>query len=135
MSEGNIHVPAVNENSHQLESFHCSLVRETLSRVGDKWNVLIVKVLNGSPLRFNELLRQVPGISQRMLTHTLRDLERDGLITRTVTPTKPPSVQYALTELGYSLLIPINALVDWTFVNYETIAQAQKQFDENKVSL
>jgi DNA-binding HxlR family transcriptional regulator len=135
MSEGNTHVPTVTEKCTQLESFECTLVREMLSRVGDKWNLLIVKVLSGSPLRFNELLRQVPGISQRMLTHTLRDLERDGLITRTVTPTKPPSVQYALTDLGYSLIAPVNALVEWTFVNYETIAQAQKRFDENKVSI
>jgi DNA-binding HxlR family transcriptional regulator len=132
MSEDNLNVPIATAVCDQLSSFKCSLARETLSRIGDKWNVLVVKFLSESPLRFNELLRAVPGISQRMLTHTLRDLERDGLLTRTVTPTKPPSVQYALTDLGYSLLIPVESLMEWTFINHPTIAEAQQRFDENK---
>jgi len=83
----------------------CRPVSEILARVGDKWSVLIVKVLGGGPQRFNELRRTVAGISQRMLTLTLRSLERDGLVTRTAFATIPPRVDYALTELGRSLLV------------------------------
>ncbi len=108
----------------------CATIRETLSRVGDKWSVLIVSILSDAPLRFNELRRRVEGISQRMLTRTLRELERDGLVTRTVTPTTPPSVEYALTHLGHTLLEPVNALVVWTQVNYPEISKAQQRFDK-----
>lgn len=126
MSEGYTDVPA---KPHSMEC--CGPIRETLSRVGDKWSVLIVGILSDAPLRFNELRRRIEGISQRMLTRTLRELERDGLVTRTVTPTKPPSVEYALTELGNTLLEPVKALVIWTQSNYPQISKAQQRFDKN----
>lgn len=103
----------------------CRAVSELLSRVGDKWTVLIVKALveqpDGPGRRFNELKREVGGISQQMLTRTLRTLERDGMVARTVHPTVPPSVEYALTELGRSLAVPVMALADWTFAHLPQI--------------
>src|SRR4051812_15838786 len=88
----------------------CVAIREVLNMVGDKWSVLIVGMLGRGPKRFSELRREIDGISQRMLTLTLRGLERDGLITRTVTPTIPPRVDYELTELGRTLLRPVSRL-------------------------
>jgi DNA-binding HxlR family transcriptional regulator len=107
----------------------CRAVSEVLARVGDKWSVLVVTRLGGGPLRFNELRRSIGGISQRMLTLTLRGLERDGLITRTVFPTVPPRVEYALTALGRDLLQPVSALGDWALRNQAKIARARDQFD------
>lgn len=107
----------------------CVPVREVLSRVGDKWSVLVVVILSHAPLRFNELRRRIEGISQRMLTRTLRELERDGLITRTVEPSVPPSVEYALTSLGKTLLEPVKALASWAQSNHPKIRQAQQSFD------
>jgi DNA-binding HxlR family transcriptional regulator len=107
----------------------CRAVSEVLARVGDKWSVLVVTRLGGGPLRFNELRRSIGGISQRMLTLTLRGLERDGLITRTVFPTVPPRVEYALTALGRDLLQPVSALGDWALRNGAKIARARDQFD------
>ena len=112
---------------HTAES--CQPVTETLARIGDKWSVLVIVELANGPRRFRELQRAVDGISQRMLTLTLRGLERDGLITRTVTPTIPPRVDYALTELGHSLLRPVTALSDWALANVDTIHGAQARFD------
>lgn len=110
----------------------CAAIREVLSLVGDKWSVLVVGILSESPLRFNELLRRVDGISQRMLTRTLRGLERNGLISRKVEPTTPPSVEYALTKLGHTLLTPVGALIAWTQEHYPHISKAQQKFDEGK---
>jgi DNA-binding HxlR family transcriptional regulator len=107
----------------------CRAVSDVLARVGDKWSVLAVTRLGGGPLRFNELRRSIGGISQRMLTLTLRGLERDGLITRTVFPTVPPRVEYALTALGRDLLQPVSALGDWALRNQAKIARAREQFD------
>src|SRR5215470_15354602 len=107
----------------------CRAVSDVLARVGDKWSVLVVTRLGGGPLRFNELRRSIGGISQRMLTLTLRGLERDGLITRTVFPTIPPRVEYALTALGHDLLQPVSALGDWALRNQAKIARARDQFD------
>jgi DNA-binding HxlR family transcriptional regulator len=107
----------------------CRAVSEVLARVGDKWSVLVVTRLGGGPLRFNELRRSIGGISQRMLTLTLRGLERDGLITRTVFPTIPPRVEYALTALGRDLLQPVSGLSDWALRNQVKIARAREQFD------
>lgn len=107
----------------------CQAPREVLSLVGDKWSMLIVAILNNGTHRFNELRRSIEGISQRMLTRTLRGLERDGLISRTVEPTVPPSVYYALTPLGRTLLIPILALTGWAQENYPSILTAREQFD------
>ncbi|HEY2071524.1 MAG TPA: helix-turn-helix domain-containing protein [Rhizomicrobium sp.] len=111
------------------ETSDCRAVSGVLSRIGDKWSVLIVSRLGGQPMRFNELKRDIGGISQRMLTLTLRGLERDGLVTRTVFPTIPPRVDYALTPLGRSLLVPVSALGDWARANIARIEAARTAFD------
>jgi DNA-binding HxlR family transcriptional regulator len=107
----------------------CVAVSDVLARVGDKWSVLVVTRLGKGPVRFNELRRSIGGISQRMLTLTLRGLERDGLVTRTVFPTIPPRVDYELTPLGRDLLEPVSALGDWAIRNQPKIARAREQFD------
>lgn len=107
----------------------CRTISEILARIGDKWTVLVVNLLGSGPKRFSEIKREVGGISQRMLTLTLRALERDGLVTRTVHPTVPPSVEYALTELGRSLRAPVQALGEWALHNQQTIADARQRFD------
>src|SRR5271163_138485 len=110
-------------------STDCRAVSSVLARVGDKWSVLIVMLLGAGPRRFNELKRAVGGISQRMLTLTLRGLERDGLVTRTVFPTIPPRVDYELTPLGRDLLVPVSALGEWAIRNQAKIARARERFD------
>jgi DNA-binding HxlR family transcriptional regulator len=112
-----------------LESAGCRNVQPVLSRVGDKWSVLIVMILAAGPRRFNELKRQIDGISQRMLTLTLRGLERDGLVSRTVEASVPPRVTYALTELGESLREPVEALGAWAIAHIACIRAAQGRFD------
>jgi len=107
----------------------CIAVREVLKLVGDKWSVLVVAILGGGSLRFSELKRTIEGISQRMLTLTLRGLERDGLLTRTVTPTIPPRVDYELTPLGRTLLEPVRALAKWAERHRVTIQAARDRFD------
>ena len=107
----------------------CRAISELLSRVGDKWTVLVVNLMGGGPKRFSEIKREVGGISQRMLTLTLRALERDGLVTRTVTPRIPPRVDYELTDLGRSLLAPVQALGSWALSNRERIEQARAKVD------
>jgi DNA-binding HxlR family transcriptional regulator len=109
----------------------CRAVSDVLARIGDKWSVLVVARLGQGPMRFNELRRAIGGISQRMLTLTLRGLERDGLITRTVYPTIPPRVDYALTALGRDLLVPVSALGAWAVRNQAKIARAREAFDGN----
>ena len=110
----------------------CRTISTLLSRIGDKWTVLVVQTLGRGPRRFNELRREIPSVSQRMLTLTLRNLERDGLVSRTVTPTIPPRVDYALTELGQSLQKPICGLATWAIDNVETIHAAQARFDSQR---
>jgi DNA-binding HxlR family transcriptional regulator len=107
----------------------CLAVREVLDRVGDKWSVLIVAVLGGGRKRFSDLRRSVEGISQRMLTLTLKGLERDGLVKRTVYPTIPPRVEYELTATGRTLLAPIESLAEWATANRATIQDARDRFD------
>jgi len=107
----------------------CRAVSDVLARVGDKWSVLVVTRLGERSLRFNELRRSIGGISQRMLTLTLRGLERDGLVIRTVLPTIPPRVDYALTPLGRDLLEPVSALGAWAIRNQAKIARARERFD------
>ena len=118
MKPGNKHLPG-----------DCRPVGEILSRIGDKWSVLVVTRLGGGVMRFSELRRQLFGISQKMLTTTLRGLERDGFVTRTVTPTIPPRVDYELTALGRDLLVPVSALGSWAILNKERVEAARKQFD------
>ncbi len=108
---------------------NCVAVSDVLARIGDKWSVLVVTRLGADPMRFNELRRAIGGISQRMLTLTLRGLERDGLVTRTVFPTIPPRVDYELTPLGRDLLVPVSALGEWAIRNQSKIARAREQFD------
>ena len=107
----------------------CRAVSEVLARVGDKWTVLVVSALGEGPKRFNELRRALGSISQRMLTLTLRGLERDGLVTRTAFPTIPPRVDYALTKLGHSLLEPVSQLGLWARKNRAAIHEARQRFD------
>lgn len=103
-------------------------MRDVLDRVGDKWSFLLILKLASGPHRFGVLRRSVFDISQRMLTQTLRELQRDGLIERTVFPTTPPSVEYALTSLGRSLLVPMRALVTWADQSHESIREARRAF-------
>src|SRR5262245_42287195 len=114
-------------------SENCQAVSEVLQRVGDKWTVLVVKILADGPMRFNELRRAVDGISQRMLTLTVRALERDGLVTRTVYPSVPPRVEYELTALGRSLLQPVTALAMWAIDHRAAIDGARRKFDTRDV--
>lgn len=107
----------------------CTITRQILDRVGDKWSVLVIVNLGVEPLRFKELQRRSGGISQRMLTQTLRHLERDGMVWRKATPTVPLTVEYGLTALGESLLGPLSSLVKWVNGNRNTIAQARSSYD------
>ncbi|MEI7805043.1 MAG: helix-turn-helix domain-containing protein [Hyphomicrobiales bacterium] len=107
----------------------CRAVSEVLARVGDKWTVLVVSTLGEGPKRFNELRRALGSISQRMLTLTLRGLERDGLVTRTVFPAIPPRVEYELTKLGRSLLEPVSAMSAWAIRNRPAIQDSRRRFD------
>ena len=104
-------------------------VRDVMDNIGGKWNSLMILSLADGPLRFSQLRRLIPDISQRMLTQTLRDLQRDGYIHRTVYPTQPPSVEYALTDLGSGLLEPVRALAEWTLANAEKIEAARRAYD------
>ncbi|HWX48398.1 MAG TPA: helix-turn-helix domain-containing protein [Roseomonas sp.] len=106
-------------------------IRDLLHRLGDAWSVLVIERLDQSPrpVRFNELRRRVGEISQRMLTVTLRNLERDGLVTRRVIPGSPPAVEYTLSELGRSLAVPTSALVRWSFAHYEAVETARRIYD------
>ena len=110
----------------------CRTISTLLARIGDKWTVLVVSTLGEGSRRFNELRREIPSVSQRMLTLTLRNLERDGLVSRTVTPTIPPRVDYDLTDLGRSLLEPVTALSQWALDNVEAIHAAQDRFDADQ---
>ncbi|WP_457300101.1 winged helix-turn-helix transcriptional regulator [Phyllobacterium sp. P5_D12] len=107
----------------------CSAVHHILARVGDKWTVLVVSYLGNRSMRFNELKRAINGISQKMLTSTLRSLERDGFVTRTVYPTIPPRVDYELTDLGRDLLVPVRGLGDWAIRNEQRVSEARARFD------
>lgn len=108
---------------------HPCPVRDVLDHVAAKWNMLILISLASAPRRFGEIRRALPDISKRMLTQTLRDLERDGMITRHVFPTKPPSVEYRLSSLGQSVLQPLARLVAWADDRHAAIVMAREQFD------
>jgi len=112
------------------DSEDCRAASSVLARVGDKWSIQIIVLLGDGTKRFNEIKRMVGGISQRMLTLTLRGLERDGLVTRTVFPTIPPRVDYELTELGRSLWRPVEELGAWARANHAEIDAARQRFDE-----
>jgi DNA-binding HxlR family transcriptional regulator len=107
----------------------CRQVSEVLNRVGDKWSVQVIVALRDQPRRFNDLRRQVDGISQQMLTRTLKVLERDGLVARTVRSTSPPQVDYALTPFGRSLAEPVRALARWAIANLDTLYDNRSRYD------
>ncbi len=130
MSPSHIALPEVGKPHTEC----CQATRQILDRVGDKWSLYLIATLAPGPRRFNELKRGIEGISQRMLTLTLRGLERDGLITRTLFPTIPPRVDYELTKLGHTLLKPTMALVEWAHENKLAIAEAQSHFDQQPTS-
>ncbi len=115
--------------SNNDEPEDCAAISETLARVGDKWTLLVVELLADGPMRFNEIRRTIGNISQRMLTLTVRGLERDGLVTRTVYPTIPPRVDYELTKLGRTLREPVMAIANWARKNRPAMAEARKVFD------
>jgi DNA-binding HxlR family transcriptional regulator len=105
-------------------------VRGVLDRISDKWSMLLVMTLADSPKRFNQLRREVPDISQKMLTQTLRDLQRDGLVARRVYDTKPPSVEYRLTPMGESIIVPFGHLIEWASENHRRISASRVEFDK-----
>ncbi|HEX6197433.1 MAG TPA: helix-turn-helix domain-containing protein [Jiangellaceae bacterium] len=127
MSVANTGVPTA--ASVPITEQHDCPIREVLDRIGDKWSVLVVVLLGTRTHRFNELHRAIEGISQRMLTVTLRGLQRDGLVSRTVHPSVPPKVEYALTELGRTLLGPLSAVADWAIQHRDDIREARARYD------
>ncbi|HTH98238.1 MAG TPA: helix-turn-helix domain-containing protein [Stellaceae bacterium] len=116
----------------QHDQRNCHAVGSVLARIGDKWSILIVMMLRGGPRRFNDLKRSIDGISQQMLTRTLRGLERDGLVSRTLFPTIPPQVEYDLTALGHSLSEPTIAFGRWAMAHMAEIEAARASFDVHR---
>ncbi|WP_349437860.1 helix-turn-helix domain-containing protein [Pararhizobium sp. A13] len=108
-------------------------VRDVIDNIGGKWNTLMILALADGPMRFSALRRLIPDISQRMLTQTLRDLQRDGYIGREVFPTQPPSVEYRLTPLGQSFLVLVKGLVDWSKAHHDAIRAARSEYDATAV--
>ena len=111
-------------------SEHCDLIRETFDRLGDKWTLVVIVILSSGPQRFSALQTGVIGISQRMLTVTLRKLERDGIVQRSVFAEVPPRVEYQLTEIGMTLIAPVTGLADWSIMNSDALETNQRTFDE-----
>jgi len=107
----------------------CRAFGQVLDRIGDKWTIMVVGALSHGPMRFNALMRLIGGVSHRMLTLTLRGLERDGLLKRTAFPTIPPKVEYELTEMGHSLILPLEALSAWGQQNRQAIEASRKEYD------
>lgn len=139
MEEGTFESPGSccdtsHNDAHQWDVREDCEVRQILDRIADKWSLLAIALLEGRTLRFNELRREIDGISQRMLTVTLRQLERDGLVTRTVYPVVPPRVEYALTPLGAGLHSTIQALVTWTEEHQDEVAAARSAYDEREAA-
>ena len=122
-------VAASREGDSQPGQGSCQVIRQTFDRLGDKWTLLIVRILGGGPQRFTALMMATEGISQRMLTLTLRKLERDGLVSRTIFAEVPPRVEYALTPLGQTLLDPVSALAQWALDHEDELARHQSAFD------
>jgi DNA-binding HxlR family transcriptional regulator len=120
--------PAAEAATHE----DCRAIGDTLARIGDKWTVMVIGALSRGPIRYSQIRRLVDGISQRMLTLTLKSLERDGLITRTVYPTNPPQVDYALTERGATLIGPLHALWTWALANRSAIEDSRHDFDRRR---
>ncbi|MFC0681255.1 winged helix-turn-helix transcriptional regulator [Lysobacter korlensis] len=119
------------DSAHQWDTRADCEVRQILDRIADKWSLLVISLLDGRSLRFGQLMRLIDGVSQRMLTITLRQLERDGLLTRHVYPVSPPHVEYTLTEMGRSLRQTIQPLVAWTETHQDAIAHARNAYDRS----
>ena len=113
----------------------CHSVGDVLARVGDKWSILVIHMLSGGRVRFSELKRKLGSISQKVLTSTLRGLERDGYLTRIITPTRPPRVDYELTPLGRDVLTPVTALARWAFERRHEVEASRRAFDERAAKM
>jgi DNA-binding HxlR family transcriptional regulator len=124
-----VEVPLRTVEFDKLDFSNCP-VRDLITQIGGKWSTLLLEALAQKPYRFGELRRTVPDISQRMLTQTLRDLQRDGYVQREVFPTKPPSVEYSMTDLGRSLYGPLAQLLNWAEANHDAVRAARKAFDD-----
>lgn len=111
----------------------CPAIRDVLNRVGDKWSVQVIARLGEGAARFTELRNEIEGVSQRMLTLTLRGLERDGLVVRTVFAEVPPRVEYTLTELGRTLLVPIRGLAEWAYEHRTSIQDARARYERRQL--
>jgi DNA-binding HxlR family transcriptional regulator len=112
----------------------CRAVADVLARIGDKWTVMVVGVLSKGPMRYSQIQKAIDGVSQRMLTLTLKGLERDGLVSRSVYPTNPPRVDYTLTERGHTLIVPVHGLWLWAQANKAAIDEARRKFDQGRRS-
>ena len=117
---------------HHGETTQCEHISRMLARISDKWTLLVVRVLGRGPCRFNALRREVGEISQKVLASTLRDLEENGFISRTVTPTTPPQVEYALTDLGREFLVPVQGIAEWVIANSARLEAARTAFAERR---
>jgi DNA-binding HxlR family transcriptional regulator len=120
----------VRAESHSHEE--CRALADVLVRIGDKWTVMVVGALSRGPMRYSQIFKLIDGVSQRMLTLTLKGLERDGLVTRTMFPTIPPRVDYALTDRGQTLIGPLNALWTWAQANRTAIEDTRRRFDQGR---
>ncbi len=120
------------ESSCSVDEGAGRAIRDVLDRVGDKWSLLLIATLRGDRLRFSELLKHIPGISQRMLTLTLRQLERDGLVSRTVHAEVPPRVEYELTDLGGTLIPIARTIGDWAMANHPAIEESRAAYDARR---
>lgn len=118
----------------QGDAFHCEHISRLLARISDKWTLLVVRMLGHGPRRFNALRRDVGEISQKVLASTLRDLEENGFVSRTVTHTTPPQVEYALTELGREFLTPVKALAEWVVANSARMDIARISYAERRTA-
>ncbi|MBO9545971.1 helix-turn-helix domain-containing protein [Caulobacter sp.] len=116
----------------QGDPSHCEHISRLLARISDKWTLLVVRTLGPGPRRFNALRREVGEISQKVLASTLRDLEENGFVSRTVTPTTPPQVEYALTDLGREFLTPVKAMAEWAVVNSARMDAARARYAERR---
>jgi len=124
--------PAKSGPPHPLHQ-SCQKISQILARIGEKWSMLVVMLLRDGPRRFNDIKRNIAGISQQMLTRTLRGLERDGIVIRTIFPTSPPQVEYSLTALGRSMSDPVLAFGEWVGAHLEEFDAARRRFDERDV--
>ncbi|WP_197707223.1 helix-turn-helix domain-containing protein [Advenella sp. S44] len=118
--------------NHREDTAQCEHVSGMIARISDKWTMLVVHILGTGPYRFNALRREVGEISQKVLASTLRDLEENGFVSRTVTPAKPPQVEYALTQLGQELLVPVRALAEWVIANSPRMDAARTTYAERQ---